>query len=292
MKTHLDCVPCFFKQALSAAQAAGASRRTQKKIVDKVCKILPEFSLELPPPYVGRMIYKTVIQQSKVKDPFYALKQKSNKLALSLYPGLRRKVKNSKEGLLIATELAIAGNIIDFGVKDSLEVKKELKNFLEGNFDIHSKYSKAVFSYNEFRQVLERAKLILYLADNAGEIVFDRILIEEIKTNWPKKKIFCAVRGKPIINDVLIEDAHACGLEGIVPIISSGSDAPGAILKFCSPSFRKLYKECDLVISKGQGNFEALSEEKKTICFLFRAKCSVVAKDMGCKVGDAILKCV
>jgi len=291
MKTSLDCVPCFFTQALEAGRLAGASKATQKRIVERLTKAILKFSLKSPPPLMGRTLYKIVIEETKNKDPFYKVKQKSNKLALKIYPKLKKKVEQAKDRFLVAVELAIAGNIIDFGLSSSLDVEKELKSFLKGNFNIDHKQKKGIFSYHKFKKDIKAAKTILYIGDNAGEIVFDRVLIEEIKRSWPDKQIVYAVRGKPIINDVLIEDAKVCGIDKSAKIVSSGSDAPGIIFKFCTPSFSKLFKKSDLVISKGQGNYEALSENKRPIYFLFRAKCPVAARDIGSGLGDVILKC-
>lgn len=290
MKTYLDCVPCFFKQALEAAKLAKASRKIQKKVLDKLSSALPEFSFKMSPPYMGRIIYNIVKKETKSKDPFLKLKRRSNKLALELYPKLKEKVRKAKDSLLMATELACMGNIIDFGVKNSLDVEKEVDDFLKGNFDIHKLYNKAVFSYKEFKEFLNRANLILYLADNSGEVVFDRLLIEEIKNKWKDKQIFYAVKERPIINDALREDAFFCGMNKVAEVISSGCDSPGTILEFSSQEFLKIYKKADLIISKGQGNFEALSSKRRPIFFLFRAKCPVVAWHLKCRVGDIILK--
>ncbi|HEC92753.1 MAG TPA: DUF89 family protein, partial [Candidatus Atribacteria bacterium] len=128
----------------------------------------------------------------------------------------------------------------------------------------------------------------IYLADNAGEVVFDRLLIEELVEELGKEVIY-VVRGKPIINDALIEDALFCGINKVAKITSSGSDAPGTILQHCSLEFIKLYQDADLIISKGQGNYESLSEEDRPIFFLFKAKCPVIARDVGCNVGDMVL---
>jgi hypothetical protein len=126
------------------------------------------------------------------------------------------------------------------------------------------------------------------LADNAGEVVFDRLLIEELVKELGKEVIY-VVKDKPIINDALIEDAIFCGINKVAKITSSGSDAPGTILKYCSPEFIELYQDAGLIISKGQGNYEALSEEDRPIFFLFRAKCPVIAEDVDCNVGDMVL---
>jgi len=128
---------------------------------------------------------------------------------------------------------------------------------------------------------------VLYLADNAGEVVFDRILAEEIPGN---KEIIYAVRGKPIINDALIEDALACGIDKRARVVSSGVDAPGTILKYCSDDFLEIFEDAEFIISKGQGNYEALSDINKPIYFLFKVKCPVIARHVGVKLGDIVLK--
>jgi hypothetical protein len=289
MRTHLECIPCFFKQALEALELSGAGLARKQKTIKKLSRLLSSCSYRISPPYLGKEIYQLVIKETGTKDPFYRVKNKSNRLALGLYPKLKRKVSHSKRRFLVATELAIAGNIIDFGAKNSLKVEDELRTFLKGNFDVHSRHKKAIFSYPEFKRDVKRAQRILYLGDNAGEIVFDRILIEEIKRTWPDKEIVFVVRGGPIINDVLERDARYCGMNKVAQVISSGSKAPGLILDDCSQRFLRYYRRSDLVISKGQGNFEALSGMKKLIYFLFRAKCPVVARYLGCSIGDIIL---
>ncbi|MEA3328493.1 MAG: ARMT1-like domain-containing protein [Candidatus Omnitrophota bacterium] len=285
MKTYLDCIPCFFKQALETARLAGADEKTQKKILMELSRVISDFSLESCPPLMGRIIYGLIAESTGVNDPFKKIKQKSNALALSLYPGLKKKVESSDDRLLTAAELAIAGNIIDYGVKNSLEIEKEVEKFLNGDFDIHNDHKKPIFDYPDFKSALGRVEEVLYLADNSGEVVFDRVLIEELG-----KKVIYAVKEKPIINDALIEDACACGIQQIAKVMSSGSDAPGTILDLCSKEFLDLYSRAELIISKGQGNFEALNREKRPIFFLFKAKCPVLARDIGCKVGDTILK--
>ena len=286
MKTYLDCIPCFFKQALDAARLAGARPTTQKKILDALSKEILKFKLESSPPEMGRILYGLVIKMTGKEDPFKEIKQKSNKFALSFYPQLKDKVEQSKDRLLTAIELAIAGNVIDYGVKSSLNIAEEIeKIFAEENRLIHRE-AKGIFDYPSFKQAIKQTKKILYLADNAGEVVFDRIFIEELKN----KEIIYAVRDKPIINDALVEDAIFCGIHKMARIISSGCDAPGVVLGLCSLEFLEIYRDAELIISKGQGNFEALTDQKRPIFFLFRAKCPVVAKHLSCKLGDIILK--
>ena len=290
MKPYLDCIPCFFKQALESARLTGADAITQKRILDEVSNSIPALRFDSSPPQIARVLYQIVKRITANDDPFKGVKQKSNQLALKLLPKLRQRLETSKDRLLTAVELAIAGNVIDYGVKNSLNIEQEINNFINGNFDIHNDYNKPIFAYKEFKRALGKGGIILYLADNAGETVFDRILIEQIIGLPKTDKIFYAVKDKPIINDALKEDALIGGIDKYAQIISSGCDAPGTILDFCSQGFLNVYKDADLVISKGQGNFEALSGENKPIYFLFRVKCSVVAEDIGCEVGDVILK--
>lgn len=289
MRTYLDCIPCFFKQALEAARMAGAGKKAQKKVLNELAGILPDFSLASSPPEIGRVIYGLVKRITKKDDPYAEIKKKSNKLALNIYDKLKKKVSHSDDRLLMAVELAIAGNIIDYGVKNSLNIDAEMARILDEEDKAIKKENKSIFDYERFRSALKRAKTILYLADNAGETVFDRILIEEIKRADRDKRIVYAVKEKPVINDALAEDAYVCGIDKLAEVVSSGSDAPGTILSLCSKEFLAMYRKADMVISKGQGNFEALSGAKRQIFFLFMAKCPVIAKDVGCKLGEVIL---
>ena len=288
MRTYLECIPCFYRQALDAAQIAGADELIQKKIIDELSQLIPNFSLETAPPEMGREIYSLVGKISGVKDPFKEIKENSNKFALKLYPELKKEIENSEDRLLAAAKLSIIGNIIDYGAKNSLNVAEEIDYLFKGNFIINNKNNSTTFKYNQFKEALNKVDTIIYLADNAGEVVFDRLLIEELVKELGKEVIY-VVKGKPIINDALIEDAIFCGINKVTKITSSGSDAPGTILKYCSPEFMKLYQDAELIISKGQGNYEALSEEDKSISFLLRAKCPVIAEDVGCRVGDMVL---
>ena len=123
------------------------------------------------------------------------------------------------------------------------------------------------------------------LADNAGEIVFDRLLIEQL----PIDRVTVAVRGYPVINDATLDDAETAGLTDIVDVISNGSDAPGTLLDDCSEAFRSRFEEADLIIAKGQGNYETLAQSPRPIFFLLRVKCPVVARDLDYPVGSMVV---
>jgi len=287
VKTYLDCIPCFFRQALEGARIVRASPKQQKQIIDGFARKIPKISLQSSPPEIARLGYALLKKISPNGDPYKDIRQKSNRIALRLLGRLKNKVNHSKDRILTALELAIAGNIIDFGVKNNLNVKAELKKILAKESKVIHK--KSIFHYLEFKRALKKARKILYLADNAGEVVFDRVLVEEIKRAYPEKDIYYSVKSKPIINDALLEDARECGIHAVTQVISNGTDAPGTLLDLCSKEFRKIYKSADMIISKGQGNFESLSQEARPIFFLFMVKCPVVARETGCKMGDTVL---
>lgn len=288
MKTYLDCIPCFFRQALDAARMAGADQAEQKIIIEELCDLIPTIPLDASPPEIGRDIYRLVREVSGRKDPFKKIKQDSNELALNLYSKLKEKVADSPDSLLTAVELAIAGNIIDYGAKNSLDIEQEIRKLFAAEVEVVKKESRAIFDYEKFKEALSETREILYLADNAGEVVFDKVLIEELVSMG--KQIVYVVKEQAVINDALAEDALACGINKFAQIISNGADAPGTVLKFCSSEFVKIYQSAKMIISKGQGNFEALSGQDRPIFFLFKVKCPVVAGDIRAELGDIILK--
>ncbi len=278
MKTYLDCIPCFLKQALEAGKMAGADEKLQKEIIDNVCALIPQFPLNSTPPEMALKIHRLIKRLTSNNDPYLKIKRESQKKALAMYPYLKEKVKKGKDSLSIALKIATIGNIIDFAINDAETVGNGLESIDQQEFGI--------FAYEKFKAALHTAKKILYLGDNAGETVFDRVLIEEI---FPGRKIYYGVRGAPIINDALEEDAKEAGIGNYAEIISNGSDAPGTLLNFCSGEFRNVFFDADMIISKGQGNFESLSNKGYPVFFLFKVKCLPVAKQIHGKIGHLVL---
>lgn len=276
MKTYLDCIPCFFNQALRALRMATNDEGKIKEGLDRLAVMIPRISLESTPPETGRLVYGLVKEVTGIDDPFKEVKSRHTETALKLYPLMKEKVKNSKDPLLTALRIAIAGNIIDLGAGKPFDLERDLEVILKKDF--------AIFDYEKFKRCTEKAKRILYLADNAGETVFDRVLIEEIK-----KPVLYAVRGAPVINDAIYQDALDAGIDKAATIISSGTDAPGTVLTSCSEEFRELFYSSECIISKGQGNYEALSLEKVPIVFLLKVKCHIIARDIGINEGDIAL---
>jgi len=277
MKTYLDCLPCFLSQALRAARIATDDEKKIKKVLDEVGMMLRNIPLESTPPESGRLIYHKVSEITGNLNPYRKIKSASTKKALSLYPALKSQVEKSNDRLLTAVRVAIAGNVIDFGPNRAFDIEKEIDDTLKRDF--------AICNFGRFKDCLAEAREILYIADNAGECVFDKILIEEMK-----KPVIYAVRDVPIINDATYEDAAEAGIDKVGTIFSSGTDAPGAILKTCNVEFNEVFNHSKFIISKGQGNYEGLSNERRPIFFLLKAKCHVIADDIGVNEGDIVLR--
>jgi uncharacterized protein with ATP-grasp and redox domains len=277
MKTYLDCLPCFLQQTLRAGRIATDDEKIIKQLLDDVGMMLKDIPLDNTPPETGMLIYQKISQITGNKDPYKKIKKENIDKALSLYPEMKKLVDRSNDKLLTAIKLAIAGNVIDFGVNRAFDIEKEIAETVNKKLVLKD--------YEDFKDALGKAKEILYIGDNAGEAVFDKILIEQLK-----KPVIYVVRGCPVINDVTFQDAVSIGIDKLARVISSGTPAPGTILKTCNPVFIKLFKSADMIISKGQGNYEGLSGEDRSIFFLLKVKCHVIARNIGAKVGDVILR--
>lgn len=299
MKTSLDCFPCFLKQTVIALKLAGADETLQKKVFSAVSEEIKRADVSRPPAWTTTFIHRKIREILK-DDPFKDVKKRYNQIALSLYPELKKMVHSSNDPLWAATRLAIAGNVIDFGIFTSIDIK--------GTIERAIKEELAVDQFELFKKVVSSAQDILYLLDNAGEIVFDRLLIEVLKDMG--KRIIAVVKGAPVLNDCTITDAEETFLTGTTEIIDNGSDAVGTIVEFTSPGFRDIFEKTPLIISKGQGNFETLSTftitpenrrfsgdpflsernlNSKKIFFLFQSKCEVVSRELGLPVGSMLL---
>lgn len=276
MKTYLDCYPCFFQQILKALRMMGVDEGITREILIAFGSRLPRIRPEATPPEIGKEAYRLITEKTGITDPYQRIKKECTRQVLALYPRLKKRMDESGDRLRMAARMAIAGNVIDFGANADFDLDRDLENLLSQTL--------AIDHFDAFRRVLEKARRVLFLADNAGETVFDRLLIEEMG-----KPVVYAVREKPIINDAVERDALDAGLDEVAKIVSSGTDAPGTILDLCSEDFLETYRSADLVISKGQGNYEGLSGETRPVFFLLKAKCSVIARDIGVEQGSLIL---
>ncbi len=277
MKTHLDCIPCFFRQALQAARAATDEEGLHKKVMDRLGVAIRGISLESSPPEIAEVVYATVREITEVEDPYAAEKEHATRRALEIYSLLRERVEAAEDPLLDAIVLATAGNAIDLGALRSADLDTAINDAQVGRF--------AILDYESFQRCLSETDSVLYIGDNAGESVLDRLLIEQLG-----KPVTYVVRQGPIINDVTYEDAVNAGLDKIATVVSSGCRASGLVPKLCDPECRKKLRRSNLVISKGQGNYEGLSAEAGRIFFLLKAKCQLVAEDLGVNEGALVLK--
>ena len=277
MRTYLECVPCFLRQALDASRMATDDPVVHDRVVREALRLAAEMPFDRSPPWMGQQIHRLLRNATGDSDPYREVKRRSNALALSLYPTLQGHVRESADPFATAVGLAIAGNVIDFGCRTQIEddeVRQTVDDAIERPLN--------EAEVTDLRHAVESARDILYLADNAGEIVFDRLLIEQM----PKDRVTLVVRGSPVINDATREDAAVAGLDSLVSVMDNGSDVPGTILESCSPAFVSRFERCDLVIAKGQGNYETLGGENGNVFFLLKVKCPVIARDIGCKTGQ------
>lgn len=283
MKTHLDCFPCFLRQALIAVRLGTKDESLQAEVLKGVMDEIKATDMSQPPAYSTTFLHRK-IRQLLGKDPFKEIKSEYNQIALGLYPELKKKVESSRDPLWTASRLAIAGNVIDFGIFTSVDIIGTVEKAL------HSPIS--VDEYESFNDAVEENPEILYLLDNAGEILFDRILIEVL--TGMGKKVKAVVKGEAVLNDSTIEDAEEVGLTNVCEIIDNGSDCIGTILEFSSPEFNREFKNAGLIISKGQGNFETvctpdIMSGNQDVFFLFQSKCDVVSKELGLSKGSMLL---
>jgi hypothetical protein len=279
MKSALDCIPCFVAQALNVARLTTDDAQVHERILREALRRASEADLAQSPALFGRGIHRLVRELTGQEDPYLAIKQESNRLALALLPAWRERLRTAENPRQAAVKLAIAANVIDFGIKGDLTAE-QIPDALESSFaaplmgDVDGLFAAA-----------ERTTDILFLADNAGELVFDRLLLELL----PRQKITVAVKGGPAINDALRADATAAGLDGLVAVMDTGTDGAGIVLETCSPEFQRRFAHADLIIAKGQANFESLDGCGQNIFFLFKVKCPVVARHIGQAVGSLVL---
>lgn len=282
MRTYFDCVPCAVRQVLDAVRMITDDEALHERVLRESLAMWQRMDLRQSPPAIAQQTHRMVRRLTGVADPYLEVKNRYNRFAMEMYPELRQRVDECVNPFEAAVRLAIAGNIIDFGVNSTVEqhtVRESIVRAMSDPIDAQA--------VQRLKQAIDRAGDILYLGDNAGEIVFDRLLIERM----PREKVTFVVRGGPILNDALAEDARFAGITELVEVIDNGSDAPGTILDACSEPFRRRFERADLIIAKGQGNFESLNGdcEKANIFYLLRPKCVVLSRHLGCEIGRLVV---
>ncbi len=273
MKTAVECLPCFLRQGLQVARLVGCDEQQQHLVLCRVAALLPELAMDLTPPANAIRLYETIAAATGVTDPYAKLKRASNAKALARISQLRQEVRLAEVPLAAAIRFAIAGNIIDYGASEKFDVEaalnrsRELPLAIDGTDALIAKI-----------HTLPRGATILYLADNCGEIVYDHLLVELLAELGGDVTV--AVKRGAIINDALAEDARIAGLHHLARIIDNGTACPGTPLPNCSTEFLQCFDQADLVIAKGQGNFETLSTAEREIFFLLTIKCKVVGRHL------------
>jgi damage-control phosphatase, subfamily I len=278
LKTYFDCYPCFLRQALHAAKLSGANEGQTEAILRQTLELMQSLPAAATPPEIGHQVHQIVRTQVGAHDPYHQVKEKSTRQSLALYPKLKELVRKSGDPLRLAIRLSIAGNILDFGVSNQpVDLWQTVEKVIKQPFSIDD--------VGALKDKLQNVEQVLYLADNAGETVFDRVLIEELPV-----PVLYAVKEAPILNDATREDALAAGLDACATIITTGAQAMGVIMPLVSADFRRQFDQAALVIAKGQANYETLSEAGEKIFCLLQAKCEVIAADLDVPVGSIVVR--
>ncbi|MFW5856701.1 MAG: damage-control phosphatase ARMT1 family protein [Planctomycetota bacterium] len=282
MKALPDCIPCMFKQALNTVRATTDDPAVEQAVLQRLAGVVETLKMDDTPAGVSQNVYRVIAEVTGETDPYREQKAASNREALQVLPELEALVKDADDPLLAAIHLAAVGNIIDMGIGagHDFDIQRDVRPMLETPL--------AVEHVADFRADLAKARQVLFLCDNAGEIVFDRVFIEQIRACGPS--VTASVKSGPVINDALMEDAETAGLPAVATVIETGSDDIGVNWSRCSDQFRAAYDAADVVVSKGQGNFETVSGQPGNVYFLLKAKCECVARALGVQFGDIVFE--
>ncbi len=280
LKISLDCISCIIQKAFQTCELVGMEDSEKELVSRKILQMASEVSFDQTSAHVTHEIHKFLKEYTGEDDPYRNAKSFYTDLALRAYPELKLTIQESGKSFETAVRMALAGSSIDYifnGKIDNVVFFNKIENVL--NSPLRCDH------IDLLGEKIQSAETILYLGDNAGETVFDRLLIEEL----PRDKVIYAVKGGPAMNDATETDARFAGLTDEIMVIENGSDAPGTILDLCSKEFQELFHEADLVISKGQGNFKTLHNQEREIFYIFRVKCVVVARHLNCSRDDLLV---
>ncbi|MBP1925366.1 uncharacterized protein with ATP-grasp and redox domains [Sedimentibacter acidaminivorans] len=283
MKISRECIYCLARQAVEIAEEATKNITMQEEIIKKSLKELGEMNFNETAPQIAFKMHQHAKNITGINDPYKRLKEQYNEIAKEIYERINEEkwLDNAEDRFDMACRLAIAGNIIDFSVGLKLQYSDIVKS-------VEDSIKHEIFGTGTIalREAVEKSKNIMYIADNSGEIIFDKFLLE----NLPVNKVTYVVKGGPIVNDATMDDAISTGVVDLVRVIDNGYNAQGTVLRDCSSAFNDEFNKADVIISKGQANFETLSDIKdKKIFYLLRAKCSSVASAIGCNRMDYVL---
>ncbi len=279
-----DCVPCFERQIKSTVCLSTNDPLLRRRAEQEALRLVKDSPADIPPPVLAREVYRTIGKWTGNRDPYRLEKEKHNRAALEAYDKIKVLIHAGPDPLEKAMRLAVAGNDIDFAACHEPQAIKRIVGSVD-SIRFHIDHGEHLF------RDLKRFDRILYLLDNAGEIVFDKLFIEMILQSRAGNQpdLIAVVRGMPVINDATMEDARLIGLDRVVQVIDNGDDTPGTSLAHVSSEMKGCFERSGMVISKGQGNYETLGEEKRLIYFLMKVKCPAVAADFGAARGEFVL---
>lgn len=285
MRYSLECLPCLLKQGIRLARLHLDTEEEQYKLIRNLMTEIASIDDNVSAPYLAHKLHRALKEASQNPDPYLEEKRYYNQEMLKLENDFVELVESAANPLNVALKLAAAGNIIDFGPGYDLSRDSVLKTIKD---TIAKDYPEEVFL--SLKSALKNANHLLYLGDNTGEIVFDKIFIRTIKKSYPHLQICFATRGEPILNDVTEEDAYTVGIDAYAQVINNGTDIPGTVLEYCSDPFVTAFNEADVIISKGQGNFESLyGSGYNNLYYIFLCKCPLVTEKLGLKRNDMVL---
>jgi len=282
VKASIDCVHCYLKQAVSCMKIAGIEDENKMhEVIYQLMDYVKTFSTEASPAENSSKILLKTYELIGIDDPYKEIKKQSNDLALKLYSGLKQKIEDSGDRLYDALKIAVAGNIIDLGISTSFNINEALAHSMGTGFSKDH--------YTLFRSKLDKVQEVLILGDNSGEIVFDKILVEELLRLG--KQVTYVVKGAPILNDATMEDAVYVGMDKLAKVITNGSEYLGVCMNHVPEEFINTLYNADLIIAKGHANFESLEQDDKVkgkAFFLLKVKCEYVARIVGAELGDVV----
>lgn len=280
MKSELDCLHCLMRQAVNTVRLATSDPELQREVIDRTAAWIQEADLARSPAAVSTVVYRIVSDVTGVADPYAEIKESTNREALRLAPALTRMIAAAADPLDVALHVAVAGNVIDVGIGHDFDIERDVEDIVRTPF--------AKDDVDDFRAELVEGRRMLYLGDNSGEIVFDRLLIEYLLKQG--LDVTFVVKSGPIINDATMLDADAVGISDLVPVIETGSDDIGVDFHHISGDMRDALEGADLILAKGHGNFESCVGAPYNLYFLLKAKCDVVAGALGVRMGDIVFK--
>ncbi len=266
-----ECIKCLVNKYLSN-ELSDIDEETKFKYYQGVLSMIAEASSDVSAPEIVAEVSKLQRRLLGKEDDYTEIKKYFNALILSKEDGISKNISSSEEPLRLAAKYAMMGNYIDFGAMENVDENKLnelLNNACEIDFDRNE--------FDNFKRDLSSAERIVYLTDNCGEIALDKLFIAQIKKEYPNVEIEVIVRGYHVLNDSTLEDALQVGLDKVVKISENGSDIAGTCLDKISKEAREKIDSADVIIAKGQGNFETMRHCGKNVYYLFMCKCKMFA---------------